>query len=97
MGRGLGVAGFVCPVSIRLMCGVNLVDTGQRRQNLSWAWFFWLRWYSNQGNGPAHPFQALELGVVISSAPAKPGLRPVYLYHYRRRELPIISELISLL
>ena len=27
------------------------------RQNPSWAWFVWLRWYSNQGNGPAHLLQ----------------------------------------
>jgi type I restriction enzyme R subunit len=25
------------------------------RQSVSWAWFVWLRWFSNQGNGPARP------------------------------------------
>jgi hypothetical protein len=27
----------------------------------------WLRWFSNQGHGPAHPFQALEPKEVVSS------------------------------
>jgi hypothetical protein len=25
------------------------------RHHRVWTWFVWLRWYSYQGNGPAHP------------------------------------------
>ena len=28
-----------------------------------WAWFFWMRWFPNQGNGPAHPGTPCDAGV----------------------------------
>jgi hypothetical protein len=31
------------------------------RHHGSWAWFVWLRWFSNQGHGPAHPLQRQPL------------------------------------
>jgi hypothetical protein len=34
----------------------------QVRQSDWWAWFVWLRWYSNKENGPAYPLQRQPLG-----------------------------------
>ena len=34
----------------------------QVRQSGLWAWFVWLKCYSNKGNGPAYPFQRQPLG-----------------------------------
>ena len=38
-------------------CCHRVARPAQVRHSGSWAWFVWLRWYSNQGNGPAHPLQ----------------------------------------
>ena len=44
------------PLLLRLDQGPQ-ARPAQVRHNGSWAWFVWLRWYSNQGNGPAHLLQ----------------------------------------
>ena len=42
----------------------------QLRHEGTRAWFVWLRWYSNQGNGPAHPLhrQAPEAHGIYTTA-----------------------------
>jgi hypothetical protein len=51
--------GAPAPGSVPLQFCHPVAVPGLRRQNPVWAWFVWLRCFSNQGNGPAHPLQRL--------------------------------------
>jgi hypothetical protein len=60
---GLAAAGRGVPVlgSVPRRCSHPLARPGRVRQSRSWAWSVWLRWFSNQRNGPAHPLQHQRL------------------------------------
>ncbi len=64
------------PGSAPRRCCHRVAPAAQVRQHGAWAWFVWLRWSSNQGNGPAHPLQCQPLGRspgVRTLSPATPG------------------------
>ena len=76
------------PGSVPRRCCHRVARPAQVRHSGSWAWFVWLRWFSNQGNGPAHPLQRQRFRQrqrCGRSAPATPGLRPRDLHQFLGR------------
>ncbi len=77
-GPARGLAYRLCchPVAVR----------GRVRHSKSWVWFVWLRWYSNQRNGPVRPCKDWRLNRGLPG-PAYPGLGSQLLHQLRGRGL----------
>ena len=61
------------------------IDHGRAlvRQHEKLTWFVWLRWYSNQRNGPAHPLQRQPETVARGGGAGE-------LHHFRERQRPTL-------